>query len=116
MNRRRGEKFPEDAGAEDPEQDLDDARGHPDAERQPVGLKVGGGVLSAGEPEFRDAADGDDDEPRGRSFDRQFRITEERGQDAADNGGEDPGDGGIPARQGDAKAQRQRNQKHQESG
>ena len=116
MNRRRGKKFPEDAGAENSEQNLNDARGYPDAERQPVGLKVGGGVLSAGEPEFRHAADGDDDEPRGRAFDGQFGITEKRGQDAADNGGEDAGDGGIPTGQGNAEAQRQRDQKHQKSG
>ena len=74
-----GKNSPRMPARKTPEQDLNDARGHPDAERQPVGLKVGGGVLPAGKPEFRYTADGDDDEPRRRALDRQFRITEKRG-------------------------------------
>jgi len=110
------EEFSENPCAEHPEENLHETRRHSHAKRQSVGLEICGWIIASGLAKFRDTADGDDNQPGCRAFDRKDCITEERGQQAADNGGEDPGNGGIAACRSNAETQRQRNQKNEKPG
>ena len=107
MHGRDREELAQDAGAEQGEQDLQNAGRHADAQSHAIAHGVGGIAVAA---EVHDAANGDDDEAGRGPLDRQLRVADERRQDAADDGGEDAGDGRIARRGRDAQAQRQRNQ------
>jgi hypothetical protein len=117
VDRRGREEVADDvAQLQHPQQQLDQPGRHANGQRVLVGLLVLGGALADPAAERDDGAQRDDDQAGGRALDGQLGVADERGQDPADDGGVDPGDQRVAARQGDAQAQGQRDEEHQEAG
>lgn len=89
-----GEEFAEGTEFKGTEEDLDDAGDDADGEGSFVA-------------EFLDGAEDDDDHAGGWAFDGEFGVAEERGEHAADDGGEDACDGRDAGGDGDAEASRE---------
>ena len=108
---RDGEELAQDAGAGQAEDDLEHARRHTDPQRQLVGT-----LRPVDLAELGDRAQGDHDQAGRGPLDRQLRVADPGGEQAANDGGEHPRDRRIAAGQRDAQAEWQSDQEDQEPG
>lgn len=104
-----GEELAQGAEFEGAEQNLDDTGN--DANRD-------GALITEHGVAFTESLDGtknDDDHSCGGSFDREFGVAQERGDETSENGREDACDGREAGCDGDAEAKRQGDEEDEES-
>ncbi len=101
--------------AQHAEQDLDDSRRHPHRERHAVGLQIGDRIHSPGVTKGRHSRHHNQNQARGRAFNGELRIAQQRRHKRADNSRQDTGHRWITGGLGDSQAKGQRNQEDQKA-
>ncbi len=112
------EEFAENPGAKQAEQDLQNGGRDSDSERGAIGCQIGvePAVLHPVAAKLFDAADDNDDQPGSRAFDRKLTVADGRRENRPNDGREDAGDRRVATGQRDPQAQRQGDEKDEESG